>query len=201
MRVTKVVSAASMLAALVSPAFAAEGDILVRLRGTIVAPDVDSTVSIGGKAKVDDSIIPEVDFTYFATSNIAFELIVATTKHHAYHDSGTDLGSVWLLPPTLTAQYHFNPEGSFRPYAGAGLNYTIFYNANSGAIPGSSFENNFGWALQAGADIALPNSPVFLNVDVKKLFLSTKWTSANPAVSANVDLDPWIISVGAGIKL
>ena len=31
-----------------------------------------------------------------------------------------------MLPPTLTAQYHFNPHGAVRPYLGAGVNYSIF---------------------------------------------------------------------------
>ncbi|MBN8930529.1 MAG: OmpW family protein, partial [Rhizobium pusense] len=38
------------------------------------------------------------------------------------------LASTWVLPPTLTAQYHFNPKGAVRPYVGAGINYTIFWN-------------------------------------------------------------------------
>jgi outer membrane protein len=37
------------------------------------------------------------------------------------------LASTWVLPPTLTMQYHLAPEGKIRPYLGAGLNYTIFY--------------------------------------------------------------------------
>jgi outer membrane protein len=38
----------------------------------------------------------------------------------------TKLGSVDLLPPTLTLQWHFMPDQSFDPYVGAGVNYTYF---------------------------------------------------------------------------
>lgn len=37
------------------------------------------------------------------------------------------VGKVWLLPPTLTFQYHFTDFGAFKPYVGAGVNYTILY--------------------------------------------------------------------------
>jgi outer membrane protein len=63
---------------------------------------------------------------------------------------------VWLLPPILLAQYHFNPGGKFKPYVGAGINYTIFFNEDdSGAfLPNAGLtvsdldlDNSLGWAL------------------------------------------------------
>ena len=88
----------------------------------------------GLNATVDNAYVPEIDISYFVTPNIALELIAATTKHDVGASDGTDLGSVWLLPPTLTLQYHFAPTSRFSPYIGAGLNYTIFYNEKNGDV-------------------------------------------------------------------
>jgi len=125
---------------------------------------------------INTTIVPEVDFTYFVTKNIGLELIAATTKHSASGRTGTTgsigkLADTWVLPPTLTAQYHFAPEGKIRPYVGAGLNSTIFCNERaSGSLeaavgPTSAHLSDcFGSVLQAGVDVNLSAS-MFLNGD------------------------------------
>ena len=40
------------------------------------------------------------------------------------------IGSFKHLPPTLTAQYHFTNLNGFKPYLGAGVNYTRFSSVN-----------------------------------------------------------------------
>jgi hypothetical protein len=75
---------------------------------------------------------------------------------------------VALLPPTLTLQYHFSPESaSFRPYVGAGVNYTRFYDINLLAGAATVDKSSWGGALQLGADIPL-NKTFFLNIDSEK---------------------------------
>lgn len=188
------------------------GDLMVRLRGIYVTPDESSTLRVGtatvpGEASVGNQFVPELDFTYFLTDNIGVELILGTTPHDVKAvgsplGASVDLGDVWLLPPTLTVQYHLNPKGQVSPYVGAGINYTIFYNADSGAAQGIDYSNEFGWALQAGVDVAVGGN-WYLNLDVKKLWLNTDVTvRVNPTttVRADVDLDPWIIGFGVGYK-
>ena len=67
-----------------------------------------------------------MDFTYFIVDNIGLELIAATAQHNAQAIArvvgDVPLGSAWLLPPTLSLQYHILIEG-FKPYVGAGVNY------------------------------------------------------------------------------
>ena len=77
-----------------------------------------------------NSFVPEFDISYFFTQNIAAELILGVTPHHVYGTGaaatdGLDVGKAWLLPPTLTLQYHFTDFGAFKPYIGAGVNYTV----------------------------------------------------------------------------
>ncbi|GLV20514.1 outer membrane protein [Sphingobium sp. TomMM35A] len=206
-------------AAMAAPAQAAQGDVLVRLRGIMVAPN-ERSGSVppgfpGEKVKVDNSVMPEIDITYMASDHIGFELIAATTKHSASGRSGTTgsigrLASTWVLPPTLTAQYHFLPEGKVRPYVGAGVNYTLFYNEKaSGALEGAvgatrvRMSDSFGWAAQAGVDVDLTDR-IFLNLDVKYIDIDTTArlsTTAAGVQKVRVHLDPLVFGIGIGMKL
>lgn len=181
-----------------------DGKWQVRARVLGVIPDEDSSTTIRGSVTADDAVVPELDITYFWTKHIASELILAATPHDIGATGTTlgnlDLGSVWLLPPTLTVQYHFNPDGRIRPYAGAGLNYTFFFDQNPGSsITRIEYDNNIGYALQAGVDYAITGNWLF-NVDVKKIYLNTDVSINNGAITADVDLDPWIVGAGIGYR-
>ncbi|MEO0441082.1 MAG: OmpW family outer membrane protein [Pseudomonadota bacterium] len=219
--ITRILSLAAVSAmALTSvPASAEQGDILLRVRGINVMPNEDSGSILpafpGEEVSVDNSFMPEVDITYMATDHIGFELIAATTKHSASGVTGTTggigrLASTWVLPPTLTAQYHFAPEGKIRPYVGAGINYTIFWNEDAtnaleAAVGPTSvrLSDSFGWAAQVGVDIPL-NDNVFLNLDVKYIDIDTTArlnTTAAGTQRVRINLDPLVVGVGLGIKL
>ena len=184
----------------------------VRLRAVGVAPDESAKIGIiGGDVAISNALIPELDFTYFFTENFAAELILGTAKHDVQAietaAGNVDLGSVWLLPPTLTAQYHFytSDKKVFKPYIGAGVNYTLFYNVKSGAVADVKYDNALGYAAQLGFDLML-DEKFFINVDAKRLFLSTDVTidASNLApglsIPATVDIDPWLFGVGVGMK-
>lgn len=177
---------------------------MIRARVIGVLPDEESTTTINGQVTADDAVVPELDFTYFFTDHIAAELIAAVTPH----DMGAigtglgnlDLGEVDLLPPTLTLQYHFNPHGDIRPYAGAGVSYLHYFNEKAGSdITSIDYEDGFGFALQAGVDVALDAHWV-VNADVKKIWHNVDVDINGGAVRADVDLDPWIVGVGLGYR-
>jgi outer membrane protein len=205
--------AAVALGAIVSfePAARAEGDsalkgLLVRGRAIAVIPQSDADISvIGGDTEISNAYVPELDLTWFFTKNIAVEAIAAITPHDV-EATGTslgtvDLGSVWLLPPTVLLQYHHPMPHGFKPYVGAGVNYTVFFNedAPGGTVTSIDYENSFGWALQAGVDYML-NEHWLVNVDLKKLFLNTDVNINNGAIKADVDINPWIVGVGMGYR-
>lgn len=179
------------------------GDVMVRARALWVAPDESASTTIGGDVDVSNDFVPEIDFTYFVTDNIALELIAATTQHDVSHTpTGINLGEVSLLPPTLTLQYHFMPKERFSPYIGAGLNYTFFYDedpAAGSAVTSIDYENSIGYALQAGVDYAVADN-WYVNFDVKKIFLSTDVSMNGGAITADVDLDPWLVGAGVGYR-
>ncbi|WP_289078520.1 OmpW family outer membrane protein, partial [uncultured Thalassospira sp.] len=179
------------------------GDFLIRGRVLGVVPDEDVTSSsLGGEGEIDNDVIPELDFSYFITDNIALELIAGTSQHDVTWDTGSsnlDLGSVRLLPPTLTAQYHFMPDSRWSPYIGAGINYTFFYDSKPGQFNSVKYDDGFGYAFQAGFDYAI-SGPWSLNVDVKKIYLNTDVSVNNGAVKADADIDPWLFGIGVGYR-
>lgn len=196
----------------------AAGDILLRVRTIVVAPNEKSGGIVptfpAEHVSLDNSVMPEVDVTYMVTKNIGFELIAATTKHTASGKTGTtgsigDLASTWVLPPTLTAQYHFNPAGKIRPYVGAGVNYTIFWDekASDGlqtAVGKTKVRmtDSFGWAGQVGVDIDL-SPKIFLNLDLKYIDIDTKATLQTTAIGKQnvmVHIDPLVFGAGVGFR-
>ncbi len=208
----------------------ADNPWMVRVRALNVIPDESANISVGGAdlvgdVDIDQSYVPELDISYFLNDNIAFELILGVTPHDVntqglvvpvVGELGTvGLGDVWLLPPTLTAQYHFTQMGAFKPYVGAGINYTLFFNEDEGDVADSiDYDPSFGPALQAGFDYDLDGEKGgwALNVDVKKIWINTDVTvdlttalgaalSADSViVDADVDINPLIVGIGMGYK-
>lgn len=203
--VAGVLMAGILMAVPIAEAFAKEaGDFRVRLRGIAFVTDTDGTTdALGGDAATSNDYVPELDFTYFFTKNIAAELILATTKHSVDVKNSTagdlNLGTVRALPPVLTLQYHFLPDEKFSPYIGAGINYTITYGASTGAsVNDVKYSNEFGYAFQAGMDYEIDDK-WSLNFDVKKVFVDTDITANGGSVNAkDTKLDPWVIGVGFG---
>ncbi|HRJ67983.1 MAG TPA: OmpW family protein [Beijerinckiaceae bacterium] len=218
-------AAASAAALLGSQAFAADAPMkpgampieafnpwMVRLRALAVVPQEDASLStaagpiIGGKVGISNSVVPELDITYFFNRNFAVELILGTTPHKVKGAGALagvgPIGRAWLLPPTLTAQYHFYLTDSIKPYVGAGINYTIFYNEkSSGVFTGTKFDlkDTFGLAVQAGVDIMINKNWGF-NVDVKKIWLEPNVSVGSGAVTGKVKIDPWLIGAGITYK-
>jgi outer membrane protein len=177
----------------------AEGDwtdgFMLRGRAIGIVPDESSNLS---GLKIDDAVVPELDISYFFTENVALELILATAQHEVSL-SGSAVGDFWILPPTLMAQYHFPLGEKFKPYVGAGVNYTVVYGEDASANYSSlEVDNGFGWGLQIGVDYMLDEHWA-INADVKKLWLNVDAT-VNNTVRADIDVDPWIFGVGIGYR-
>lgn len=176
----------------------------VRLRAIGVLPTDSGEVDgiRGSDLSYTDSVIPELDISYYFTKNISAELILGTTQSSIHGDGSIGglgkLGKTWILPPTLTAQYHFTNFGAFQPYVGAGVNYTIFYNQDAtGAATDLKVKNAFGVALQAGFDYMIDDH-WGVNADVKKIFLRPDFeaTVGGADVKGTAKLDPWLIGGG-----
>ena len=174
------------------------GDWIVRARA--VHLDSANKDSTGLDLSVNNRTIPEVDITYFFSPNVAAELILTYPQKHDIRAGSDTIGSLKHLPPTLTLQYHFTGMG-WRPYVGAGINYTRFSSVNfipavDTALKPSIDKNSFGLAFQAGVDVPLGGGWL-LNLDVKKVQISTGvFSFGNKAGTFKVD--PLLLGVGVG---
>ena len=192
------------------------GDFLVRLRGVGVIPTGDSdnfspNLTTAG-VEAQPMGVPELDLTYMITDEIGLELI-ATTTPHDIDGTGSiaglgDVGDVWLLPPTLLAQYHFLPGQKLRPYIGAGINYTVAYaedvDSSLENVLGPTdleIDNSVGWAVQAGVDWML-DERWSVNLDMKYISISPDATleTATTRDTTEVDINPIIFGVGIGYR-
>jgi outer membrane protein len=192
--------AAALLPTLASAQSAGDkGDWLVRLRATYLqSANKDST---GLDLSINDKTLPEFDITRFFTPNIAAELVLTYPQKQTISAGGTPIGSLKHLPPVLSLQYHFTQLQGWRPYVGAGVNYTRFSDvqfdaATTAALHPSIKHNSFGAALQAGVDVPLTDGWL-VNADVKKVQISTDVSSAGTKVGT-FKVDPWLFSLGVG---
>ncbi|HEY0297201.1 MAG TPA: OmpW family outer membrane protein [Bordetella sp.] len=189
-----------------SVAYAESGDILLRVRAIDMLPQVRTTGTLSTlNVGLDRKFLPEIDLSYMFTNHIGTELVLGTTRSSVTSLIG-GLGEQSLLPPTLTLQYHFNPEGRFRPYAGAGMNYTRFYagSLSSHGYPISMTRDSFGPVLQLGMDIGITKN-LFFNIDVKKIWMKTNLSlNGIPRVGSmplgTMHIDPIFVGVGIGYR-
>jgi len=198
-------SVAAVLAALTlmsGNVLAQESPWLVRVRAVHIDP-ADKSDPVGGTGAADrlhvkDKTIPEVDIAYFFTKNIATELVLTYPQKHDVTLDGNKIGSMKHLPPTLTVQYHFAPDAAFRPYVGAGVNYTTFSKVKLLDGAASMEHDSFGLALQAGADIAIDKN-WSINFDVKKVQIRSD-IMIGGARASHVKVDPVLLGVGVGYR-
>lgn len=204
--------AALAVTATVTPALAYEaGDLIVRGRVISVDPQDDSSAisingaSVGSSATVDSDIMPELDFTYMLDPHWGLELILAYTEHEV-DTNLLGLGNIAetkVLPPTLTLQYHFAPTSTIRPYVGAGINYTHFFDSEvKGGLdaPGADLDIDDSWGLaaQAGVDIDLDDT-WFVNLDVKYIDIEADAHITNgSSIKVDIDIDPIVWGIGIG---
>jgi len=197
---------ATAAALLVASAWAApmvvqaqEGPWMVRVRAVNLDPSNSDSTGLG--LGINSKVIPEVDISYFFTPQIAAELVLTVPQKQTISSNGVAIGSLRHLPPTLTLQYHFTGLGAFKPYVGAGINYTRFTSvqfdpAIVAALNPTLSKDSVGFALQAGVDFAIAKN-TYLNFDVKKVQIKTTVNSFG-AKAGTLKVDPLLVGVGIG---
>ena len=149
----------------------------------------DAGVSINNKT------FPELDISYYFTPNFAAELILTYPQKQDVRLNGAKIGTLKHLPPTLLAQYHFTNFGAFKPYVGAGINYTHFSSVDIADGTLDIKRNSWGGALQVGFDYALDKN-WSLNFDVKKVYIDTTISGG----MGKFKIDPMLVGVGVGYR-
>ncbi|HUM08877.1 MAG TPA: OmpW family outer membrane protein [Acidocella sp.] len=186
------------------------GDIMTHLSIIGVIPENrNSHVNVPGgptvgNLNVSSGVSPELDASYFFTPNLSIQLIAATSRHTisarlAGVSGNQTLGSTWVLPPTLTAQWHFPQIGIIRPYVGVGITVAFFYGTSPSNHDALGLRTSVGPAFDAGFDVPLQGNWT-ANVDVKQMFLPTAARLGHGAVHAMTNLDPTVVGFGVGYK-
>lgn len=205
------------------------GDIMTHISLIGVIPEnMDSHVSAPGlgvgnmsgtRLGITSGVSPELDASYFLTKNLSIQLIAATSRHtitvgggelsKITHGGSYTLGSAWVVPPTLTAQWHLPQIGVVRPYVGVGLTVAFFYGVSPSAdlnsalgLPGTSklgLRTAIGPSFEAGFDVQVTGNWT-VNVDVKQMILPTVGRVDHGAVHAMTGLNPTVVGFGVGYK-
>lgn len=193
-------------AALMAPsaAFAHQaGDILVRAGAATVAPH-SSGDDVSGTGHLDPNSNTQLGltFSYMLTDNWGVELLAATPFSHSV--STRDLGEVAKikhLPPTLMGQYYFgNAQSKVRPYVGAGVNYTFFFDEEGrNALDGDDvkLDDSWGLAAQAGLDMKVTDR-LFVNASAWVIDIDTDVTSKALGQTYQTSIDPVVLMFGLG---
>ena len=181
-----------------------QGDWLVRFGAAYVAPNDDSGGLSGAPTvgvAVDSGSAAFFNGTYMIRDNIGLELLAATPFKHDISATGAVTGKIAEikhLPPTFSVQYHFQPKAAFRPYVGAGINYTTFFDETATAtITRIELDDSWGLAVQAGIDFDLNNN-WFMNADLRYIQIDT--TATTNLGDVDVDINPWVLSLGVGTR-
>ncbi|MBS7348592.1 MAG: OmpW family protein [Comamonas sp.] len=185
-------------------AFAQTGDDaspwMLRLRAVHIDSDNGGSAGAAG-VSIKNKTIPEIDISYFFTPNWAAELILTYPQKHDVRLNGSKLGTLKHLPPTLLAQYHVTGLGAFKPYVGAGVNYTRFSNVDIAGGAVTIKKNSWGPALQVGFDYALDKN-WSINFDVKKVYMDTKVDASGAGLGhlGTFKVNPVLVGVGLGYR-
>ena len=235
MNITQTIHSLSLTAILlissIPCALAEQGDILVRIRGIAIVPDDSSgiislntggaTIPLTGSGvTVDEGYVPEVDITYMIQDDLGIEVIAGSAKHTVALKgpgpvltslgltNGFELFDAWVLPPTVTLQYHPQLDSRFRPYIGVGVNFTtlLWENATDqleaaiGPVDVKS-TNSWGWSAQIGMDFDI-NDSWYVNFDFKYIQIDTtaSLVTALGTLEVDADVNPYVFGVGLGMR-
>lgn len=195
------IALAAVAATLAAPLAQAQDTGSWLVRGRVLHLDSANKGSVADAGiTLENKTFPEVDISYFFTPNLAAELVLTYPQKHDLMAGGAAIGSIKHLPPTLSLQYHVTGLQGFRPYVGAGINYTRFsgFKLNSGAATDVD-KNSFGLAIGAGVDVPLQGGWL-LNVDLKKVQIRAKDVTAGGKNLGDLKVDPVLFSVGVGYR-
>ena len=150
--------------------------------------------------RADSDIQAGASISYMMTDNMSVNLLAATPFEHDIEASqlgGSSVGSTKHLPPTVTVSW-FPLAGqglAFKPYVGAGVNYTTFWDEEI-ALGNLSLDDSVGLAAQAGVDVPLDEN---WSVGAAAYYADIETDAKlNGADIGTVEIDPMIYRLHVG---
>ncbi|HEX8568659.1 MAG TPA: OmpW family outer membrane protein [Caulobacteraceae bacterium] len=183
----------------------------VRLGPALVDLDEDATMEAGGapvpgaNVSIESEWTAAVEIGRFVTPNIAVSFTGGFPPKFDVMSAGSlaalgRAGSITGGPMAVTGHYHFNRQGAFQPYVGAGVAFMYVFDTEDGALTNLEVENAAGPAVQVGANYFF-NERFGAFADFKKAWFSSESRGNAPAfggapVVADVQLDPAVYNAG-----
>ena len=186
-----------------------KGDILVKFGAASVSPASSSDeISPDLSVTADDEVQLGISGTYMVSDKLGLELLAATPFSHELTFKGTSakVGSIKHLPPTLSAQYYFmGSKSKFKPYVGAGVNYTVFFDEEVGSAVSDAYsdldlDDSVGLSAQVGFDYQI-NNKWMLNASAMYIDINTTATLSGDDIEdleVDYDLDPMVYRLNVG---
>jgi len=181
-----------------SVAAQSQGDFTLGLGLGGVIPKSENGVLAGGAAEINNDVRPTITLEYFIRDNLGIELLAATPFEHDINIAGVGFaGSTKHLPPTLSINYHFPTASAFKPYIGAGVNYTTFFEEAS-PLGNLELDDSWGLAVQVGMDYELSPTAA-LRANIRWMDIDAD-VSLNGASIGTAEIDPYVVNLAYVIK-
>ncbi len=172
----------------------------VRAGASLIVPTSDSGTIANDSidVKIGNRVGPTVNLAYFFTPNWSVDVLGGLPFKHQIKFNDAHAGEAKQLPPILSLQYHFNPEGQISPFIGVGVNYTKFLEEKADNGAKVALSDSWGPALQVGLDVAL-NEQWTVGGDIRYAKINTD-VRINGQKLGNVDVDPVVYSLNVGYR-
>ena len=168
-----------------------------------------SGIGVPPGADADVGNATTVIFVYerMLTPNIGAEFVLGVPPKIEAKATGTvaflgdDVLEAHNVAPTFFINYHFgNPGDTWRPYLGAGINYTKFVQISSILASDVQMSDSWGWAAQAGIDYAMSKEwSLFASVAALKVKSKLVATGAT-VLETTIDFRPIVYSFGVAYR-
>ncbi len=161
----------------------------------------------GADAETGNATTLLLTYERLFTPNLGVELVIGIPPKIKAKATGTvaflgdDILSARNVAPTLIVNYHFGSEGDgFRPYVGAGINYTKFTSVKSRLAPDVKLGDSTGLVVQAGLDYKIdPKWGLFgsiAHVNTKSKLVA----AGSTVLTTEIDFRPVTYSFGVSYK-
>lgn len=179
------------------------GDWQVKIGAHVVDPKSDNGSLAAGALETDvgSNVRPTIALEYYFTPNLGLEVLGALPFKHDVKLNGTKAAEVKHLPPTVSLQWHFNPQGKLNPFVGLGLNYTRFFSIDEqGPLEGArlDLDDSWGLAAHAGLEFALKDRWSMI-VDARWADIDTK-AKVDGVKVGTVNIDPMVYGIAFGYR-
>ena len=160
----------------------------------------------GADAEVGDATTVIFVYERMLNPNVGIELVLGIPPTIKSTGSGSvaflgEVLSAKNVAPTLLFNYHFGQPGdTWRPYLGAGINYTRFADIQSKLAPKVEMSDSVGLAVQAGVDYAIDkNWGLYASIAAVKV-KSDLVASGATVLTTTIDFRPLVYSFGASYR-